>query len=80
MTLISGTGTGAVVVEGAETGAALQELRTACAEKGNLEKITLGETSIQQAKKGRGAQVERLSASSLALSLPNLPLCGALRC
>ena len=53
----------------------------ACAEKaGNLEKITLRETSIRQPKKGRRAQVERLSESSLALSLPNLPLRGALRC
>lgn len=53
----------------------------AYAEKaGNLEKITLRETSIRQPKKGRRAQVERLSESSLALSLPNLPLHGALRC
>ena len=66
---------------GAEMGAALQELRMACAEKaGNLEKITLGETSIQQAEKGREAQVERLSVSSLALSLLKLPLRGAIRC
>ena len=82
MTLVSGTGSGVGWGGGgSRDGAALQELRMACAEKaGNLEKITLRETSIRQPKKDRRAQVERLSESSLALSLPNLPLRGALRC
>ena len=46
LTLISG---------GTATGAAFPELRVTCAEKaGTLEKMTLGETSTCQAKKGRG--------------------------